>query len=155
MDIHRILVVDDTPVIRKTLEDRLRGKRHNVATAASLEEAERRLATAVYDLIFLDVELPDGDGRELLDRLSDTNPRPLVVMITANTSIEAVVECMRSGAFDYITKPFSIGQIDIALKKAADYRHRAKVTDFLNRDRANSRAMIGNSPEIKALREII
>lgn len=155
MDIHRILVVDDTPVIRKTLEDRLRGKRHNVATAGTLEEAERRLATAVYDLIFLDVELPDGDGRELLDRLSDTNPRPLVVMITANTSIEAVVECMRAGAFDYITKPFSISQIDIALKKAADYRHRAKVTDFLNRDRANSRAMIGNSPEIKTLREII
>lgn len=155
MDLHRILVVDDTPVIRKTLEDRLRGKRHNVATAATLEEAERRLATAVYDLIFLDVELPDGDGRELLDRLGESNPRPLVVMITANTSIEAVVECMRAGAFDYITKPFSISQIDIALKKAADYRHRAKVTDFLNRDRANSRAMIGNSPPMQSLREII
>lgn len=155
MDIHRILVVDDTPVIRKTLEDRLRGKRMQVATAASMEEAEHRLATAVYDLIFLDVELPDGDGRELLERIADINPRPIVVMITANTSIEAVVECMRAGAFDYITKPFSISQIDIALKKAADFRHRARVADFLNRDRANSRVMIGNSPPMKALREMI
>ncbi|MCX7712086.1 MAG: sigma-54 dependent transcriptional regulator [Chthoniobacterales bacterium] len=155
MDLHRILVVDDSPLIRKTLEERLRNKRYAVATAETLEEAERRLATGVYDLVFLDVQLPDGDGRELLERISERVPRPIVVMITANTAIEAVVECMRAGAFDYITKPFSISQIDIALKKAADFQKRAKITDFLNRDRANTREMIGNSPAMKALRDII
>lgn len=155
MELHRILVVDDTPLIRKTLEERLRGKRYAVSTAETLEEAERKLATGTFDLVFLDVQLPDGDGRELLERIGERVPRPIVVMITANTTIEAVVECMRAGAFDYITKPFSISQIDIALKKAADYQKRAKVTDFLNRDRANSREMIGNSPAMRALRDVI
>lgn len=155
MDLHRILIVDDTPVICKSLEDRLRNKRHAVSSAGSIQEAEKKLATNTYDLIFLDVQLSDGDGRELLDRLADLTPRPMVVMITANTAIEAVVECMRAGAFDYITKPFSIGQIDIALKKAADFQRQAKVTSFLNKDRANPREMIGGGSAMRSLRDVI
>ncbi len=155
MDLHRILIVDDTPVICKSLEDRLRNKRHAVSSAGSLAEAEKKLAGNTYDLIFLDVELSDGDGRELLDRIAELSPRPMVVMITANTAIEAVVECMRAGAFDYITKPFSISQIDIALKKASDFQRQAKVTSFLNRDRANPREMIGDSPAMRAMRDAI
>ena len=63
MALDRILVVDDTPIIRKSLEERLRGKRLSVSTAGSIAEAEKRLAANSFDLIFLDMELPDGDGR--------------------------------------------------------------------------------------------
>ena len=104
MTTHRILVVDDTPVICKSLEDRLRSKRHSVTTCASLEAAEKKLATSIFDLVFLDVELPDGDGRDFLEKISELSPPPLVIMITANTTIKAVVECMRLGAFDYSQK---------------------------------------------------
>ena len=152
---HRILIIDDTPVICKSLEDRLRSKRHSVTACSSLAEAEKKLVTGVFDLIFLDVELPDGDGRDLLERISELSPRPLVIMITANTTIEAVVECMRLGASDYITKPFSIGQIDIALKKATDIQRQVKVTNFLNRDHADSLKMIGDSPAMRELRNLI
>jgi DNA-binding NtrC family response regulator len=152
---HRILIIDDTPVICKSLEDRLRSKRHSVTTCASLGEAEKKIASCVFDLIFLDVELPDGDGRDFLERIAELSPRPLVIMITANTTIEAVVKCMRSGAFDYITKPFSIGQIDIALKKATDFQRQVKVTNFLNRDHADSLQMIGDSPPMRSLRDLI
>lgn len=155
MALDRILIVDDTPIIRKSLEERLRGKRFAVSTAGSIAEAEKRLATNTHDLIFLDMELPDGDGRELIDRLSHSEPRPVVVMITANGSVETVVECMRMGAFDYVQKPFSMPQIDLVLKKAAEFQRAVKVTDFLNRDSISQREIIGQSPVIVQLRDLI
>ena len=155
MALDRILIVDDTPIIRKSLEERLRGKRYAVSTAASIAEAEKRLLANTHDLIFLDMELPDGDGRELIERLSHTEPRPVVVMITANGSVETVVECMRMGAFDYVQKPFSMPQIDMVLKKASEFHRAAKVTDFLNRDSISQREIIGQSPAIIQLRDLI
>ncbi len=155
MALDRILVVDDTPIIRKTLEERLRGKRYAVSTAGSIAEAEKRIAGNTFDLIFLDMELPDGDGRVFIERMSQADPRPLVVMITANGSVENVVECMRSGAFDYVTKPFSMTQIDLVLKKASEFQRAVKVTDFLNRDSISRREIIGKSPAIVRLRELI
>lgn len=155
MALDRILVVDDTAIIRKTLEERLRGKRYAVSTAGSISEAEKRIAGNTFDLIFLDMELPDGDGRVFIERMSQTDPKPLVVMITANGSVETVVECMRSGAFDYVTKPFSMTQIDLVLKKASEFQRAVKVTDFLNRDSISRREIIGKSPAIVRLRELI
>jgi DNA-binding NtrC family response regulator len=155
MALDRILVVDDTPIIRKSLEERLRGKRFSVSTAGSIAEAEKRLAANTFDLIFLDMELPDGDGRVFIERMSHSETKPLVVMITANGSVETVVECMRSGAFDYVTKPFSMTQIDLVMKKAAEFQRAVKVTDFLNRDSISRREIIGKSPVIVRLRELI
>jgi DNA-binding NtrC family response regulator len=155
MALDRILVVDDTPIIRKSLEERLRGKRYAVSTAASVAEAEKRLAGNTFDLIFLDMELPDGDGRVFIDHAPPGGIKPLVVMLTANGSIETVVECMRSGAFDYVTKPFSMTQIDLVLKKASEFQRAVKVTDFLNRDSISRREIIGQSTKIVELRELI
>jgi len=155
MALDRILIVDDTAIIRKSLEERLRGKRYAVSTAGSIAEAEKRLSGNAFDLIFLDMELPDGDGRVFIERMSQTDPKPLVVMITANGSVESVVNCMRSGAFDYVTKPFSMTQIDLVLKKASEFQRAVKVTDFLNRDSISRREIIGKSPVIVRLRELI
>lgn len=155
MALDRILIVDDTAIIRKTLEERLRGKRYAVSTAGSIAEAEKRLAGNSYDLIFLDMELPDGDGRIFIERLSHADNKPLVVMITANGSIESVVECMRSGAFDYLPKPFAMTQIDLILKKASEFQRAVRVTDFLNRESVARREIIGNSPAITRLKDLI
>jgi DNA-binding NtrC family response regulator len=76
-------------------------------------------------------------------------------MITANGSVETVVECIRSGAFDYVTKPFSMTQIDLVMKKAAEFQRAVKVTDFLNRDSISRREIIGKSPAVVRLRELI
>ena len=155
MALDRILVVDDTPIIRKSLEERLRGKRLSVSTAGSIAEAEKRLAANNFDLIFLDMELPDGDGRVFIERMSHSEAKPIVVMITANGSVERVVECMRSGAFDYVTKPFSMTQIDLVMKKASEFQRAVKVTDFLNRDSISRREIIGKSPVVVRLKGLI
>jgi len=155
MALDRILIVDDTAIIRKSLEERLRGKRYAVSTAGSIAEAEKRLAANSFDLIFLDMELPDGDGRVFIERVSHNDNKPLVVMITANGSIESVVECMRLGAFDYLPKPFAMTQIDLILKKAAEFQRAVRVTDFLNRESVARREIIGNSPAITRLKDLI
>ena len=155
MALDRILVIDDTPIIRKSLEERLRGKRYAVSTAASMAEAEKRLAANAFDLIFLDMQLPDGNGQDLIENLSHNQVKPLIVMITANGSVETVVDCMRHGAFDYVTKPFAMTQIDLVLKKAADFQRAVKVTDFLNRESIANREIIGQSPVILQLKDLI
>jgi DNA-binding NtrC family response regulator len=113
------------------------------------------LAANSFDLIFLDMELPDGDGRVFIERMSHSEAKPIVVMITANGSVETVVECMRSGAFDYVTKPFSMTQIDLVMKKASEFQRAVKVTDFLNRDSISRREIIGKSPVVVRLKELI
>ncbi len=155
MALDRILIVDDTAIIRKSLEERLRGKRYAVSTAGSIAEAEKRLLASSFDLIFLDMQLPDGDGRVFIERLSHNDNKPLVVMITADGSVESVVECMRSGAFDYLPKPFSMTQIDLILKKASEFQRAVRVTDFLNRESIAQREIIGNSPAIARLKDLI
>ena len=132
MTVERILILDDELIIRKALEEQLRRKRLSVCSVATLKEAQDHLGKDEFDLLFVDVNLPDGNGTELLDRIAEIQDPPLVVIITGNGTVESAVECMRSGAFDYIIKPFSSSQIDVLMKKAKDYRQLVKVNHFIN-----------------------
>ena len=111
MAFDKIIVVDDEMIIRKSLEQQLRNKRYAVASASTIAECEAYMAKDQFDLILLDVRLPDGDGTELLERIAEDPDKPMVVMMTGYGSIESAVHCMRLGAFDYVIKPFSQEQI--------------------------------------------
>src|ERR1700745_1366446 len=121
MAIEKVVVVDDDATIRRSLELQLRGKRLSVALCASISEAERAVAREPFDLMFVDVRLPDGDGTDLLAPLSSPPRQPVIVMMTGHGSVESAVSCIRAGAFDYIIKPFSSGQIDVVITKAASF----------------------------------
>ena len=108
-----------------------------------------------FDLLFVDVNLPDGNGTDLLDRIAEMQDPPLVVIITGNGSVESAVECMRSGAFDYIIKPFSSSQIDVLMKKAKDYRQLVKVNQFFTQESAVGAELIGKSAPIQQLRSMV
>jgi len=73
MAIEKVIVIDDEPIIRRSLELQLRGKRLSVALCSTIAEAEKYIARDSFDLMFVDVRLPDGDGTDLLNRLA---PRP-------------------------------------------------------------------------------
>ena len=108
MQFDKVLIVDDELVIRKALEEQLRSNRYTVASVSSLAAAEDMLNRDNFDLVFLDVRLPDGDGTQLLKRfnqLPDSTEKPLTVVVTGYGSIESAVACMKLGAFDYIIKP--------------------------------------------------
>ncbi len=157
MPIEKIIVLEDELIVRKNLEQQLRNRRYDVASASTLAEANEFLARDNFDLIFADVRLPDGDGTELLKSLQQRAQRPLVVITTGFGSVESAVECMKNGAFDYMIKPFSADQIAFTLKKAEEFTQLIKVNQFLSReeDEGGGFDLLGHGPAMEALRGLI
>ena len=106
--IPNILVVDDEPSVLEFISTVFGAKGILNDTAQSLQQAEEAVSEKVYDIVFLDVGFPDGSGFSILEKLMRLSPRALVVMITAMNDLETAVQAIRKGAFDYITKPFSV-----------------------------------------------
>jgi DNA-binding NtrC family response regulator len=152
MSIEKVVVVEDNLIERRNLEARLRQRRCDVLAVANLADAREGLAKDTFDLVFLDVGLPDGKGTDLLMELQQRPHRPLVVVITGAGSIASAVDCMRHGAFDYLTKPFDDDQIDIVLKKADEFSRIVRVNQFLNKETEADWELLGGSPAIEQLR---
>jgi DNA-binding NtrC family response regulator len=155
MAVEKILVVDDEPIIRKSFEEHLRGKRYSVATAATLHEGELLLKRGSFDMLFLDIRLPDGEGLDLLERLSNSPERPLIVMMSGFGTIETAVACMRNGAFDYLIKPFSLSQIEMVVKKAENYRQVVQLNQYLVAQVSDTGDLIGESSAMVSLRHML
>ena len=155
MPVEKIMVVDDEPIIRKSFEELLRPKRYSITSVGSLADAERLLKRDHFDLLFLDVKLPDGTGTDLLERLSKMPERPMIIMMSGYGTIESAVDCMRQGAFDYMLKPFSLNQIEVLVKKAESYGQVIKLNRFLNEQLTDSSDLIGDSESILALKKML
>jgi two-component system, NtrC family, response regulator AtoC len=155
MSLERILVIDDEPIIQKVLEEIFRRKKYTVSIAGSIAQAEGVLARESFDLVMLDVRLPDGDGQQLLERLTTLPDRPLVVMMTGHGTIESAVACMRGGAFDYLIKPFAPSQIEIVLKKADSFRQLIKVNRYFSEQDGGDGDLLGRTPSMQRLRQLI
>ena len=115
----RVLVVDDEPLIRWSLTERLRADGHEVLEAESAVDALEKAATGV-DLVLLDYKLPDEDGLTVLRKLRELDPDTLVIMLTAHKGVEMVVVAMKAGAFDYATKPFDLDDVAVRVSHALE-----------------------------------
>src|SRR5687767_5590083 len=134
MPIEKIIVLEDDMIVRKNLEQQLRQRRYDVASATTIAEAQELLSKDNFDLIFVDIRLPDGEGTDLLKQIQQRAFKPLAVMVTGFGSVESAVNCMQNGAFDYIIKPFSADTIEVTLKKAEDYTRLVKVNQYLSHE---------------------
>ncbi len=157
MPIEKILVVEDNEIMCKELAHQLRERRYSAATASTLAAAREQLGKDEFDLLFLDLKLPDGQGIDLLRELQQRPQRPLAIVITGLVSVQSAVECMRNGAFDYLTKPFSFDAIDAALEKARKFNQLVNVNRYLShaRDDEVQQELLGNSPAMEQLRQFI
>ena len=117
-----VLVVDDEPDIREILTEYCRDEGYEVAEAADGAAAITAVARdpARYGLIITDLSLPGADGLALLRTARTLNPSVYVVIITGYASLETAIEAVRLGAYDYLTKPFSLGQIGVILERIED-----------------------------------
>jgi cyclic di-GMP phosphodiesterase len=115
-----ILIVDDDEAIRSLLSACL-DESYWCATAASAEEAVTLLKTGSFNLVLSDITMPGKSGLELCGYVQKNCPRTVVVMISAMTDIDYAVEAMRQGAFDYITKPFDLARVTLAVDRALRY----------------------------------
>ena len=156
MSFEKILIVEDDLVIRNLFTAIFSRHKLPVSCAANLAEASAHLAREPYDLMMLDLRLPDGDGLKFLEHVAALPERPLVVMVTGFGSIESAVACMRAGAFDYVMKPFSPSQIDVILRKAQTYRQLVRVSRLLSDDPEDDDALlVGRSPAMTRLRQLV
>lgn len=155
MPFEKIIVLDDELVIRKTLKEQLRKRRYAIAEAETLSQAQALLQKDNFDLIFIDVGLPDGSGIELLETLSNLPIRPMVIMMTGDGSVQSAVDCMHKGAFDYIIKPFHIEQIEIAIKKAETFDQLLRVNQYVTHGQDGAKVLLGESPCVQTLREMV
>lgn len=156
MPIEKIIVLEDDLIVRKSLEQQLRQRRYDVAAVANIASAQELLSKDTFDLMFVDVRLPDGEGTDLLRQLQSRPEKPLVVIVTGFGSVESAVTCMRDGAFDYLIKPFSADQIEVVLRKAEEFTQLVKVTRYLsNEDREVGYELLGRSSGMEQLRQMI
>ena len=154
----RILVVDDEHTMRDFLSASM-ADRYHVHTATDGPAAMELLRERAVDLVLSDVQMPGGDGLQLLADIQSELPNPpLVVMMTAFGTIKEAVEATKRGAVDYLTKPFGLDQLDHTLARAFELRKLRDENRTLRSSLQSQRrhhGLLGGSPAMIALREKI
>lgn len=117
-----VLIVDDEPEIRELLVEYFRDRGFATSTAADGRAAITAIERdpARYRLIVTDLQMPGADGLAVLRAAKTANPSCYVVIITGYASLDSAVQAVRHGAYDYLTKPFSMGQIDVVVQRVTD-----------------------------------
>jgi two-component system response regulator AtoC len=149
--VSRILIIDDDKALARSLEIHLSGEGHEVRRAHTLVDGWRLFVENPDDIVFLDLKLPDGDSRDLLNRIRGHGPRSAVIMITGHQDMQATIDAIRAGAFDYIRKPLDLDQILGAVAKAEAYGQRDReppVQSSLPEETPRPREIVGRSPGI-------
>ncbi len=113
-----ILVLEDNPEIRSLLHVMVRSRGLACDTAGTLREAQARIAAGGIDIVIADLRLPDGSGLSLLE--PSGMKAPLVLAMTADGSIDTVITAIRGGAIDFVSKPFSVGELLYRLDRAVE-----------------------------------
>ncbi len=149
-----VLVVDDEPDLRTLYELTLLREGYEVASAADLAQARESLAQQRFDLLITDMRLPDGLGLELLRELHASQRSEKSIVITAYGSAENAVEALKSGAFDYLTKPVDLKQLRAAVRAALESQRHPPATQ-VNTAGAPLRAAPPPPGGVQALRRII
>ncbi len=116
----KVLLADDDPILRKLLPHQLFAEDFEVSTVADGPEALNALREEDFDVVLLDVNLPEVSGLEILSLIRQREDAPEIVMLTADNSLQTGIEAMRRGAFDYITKPASPDLIEAIIRKATE-----------------------------------
>jgi two-component system response regulator AtoC len=117
-----VLVVDDDPLLRKLVTDQLSRSGFDASSAASGEEALASVQATDYDVVLMDIRMDGMTGLDTLREIRKTDDAPEVIMLTADTSLGTGLEAMRLGAYDYLTKPSTLDEMEAVIRKADEKR---------------------------------
>jgi DNA-binding NtrC family response regulator len=153
-----VLIIDDEAAIRESLETLLELEGYGVASAASADEGLSRIADRSFDLVLLDLALPDRNGIDLLAELHAHDPELAVIMITAYGTVENAVKAMQAGATNFVQKPWDNEKL-LADVRAAVARHRAEEENIqLKRalkQRYNFESIVGKSEPMLKIFDLV
>ena len=118
-----VLVIDDELVLCELLNDLLKDRGYSVKYALSGRDGINTFKGGGFDLVMLDLKMPDMDGINVLEEIKGFDPDSAVIIMTGYPSFETVRAALRGGAYDYVTKPFNIEEISFVIKRAVDFRN--------------------------------
>lgn len=118
----KILIVDDEPLMRIAIIDALLAEGYEVKGVGSGKEGKSLILNNGYDVLITDLRLPEIDGLEILKTVMEHSPKTKVIMITAYGSVNTAVEAIKQGAYDYLTKPFSMEELLIIVRRLLEFR---------------------------------
>lgn len=155
---YKILIVDDELSVRSSLEEWFQEDGFNVVTAESGEDALKKMHAGPFELILLDIKMPGIDGITLQKKIMEIDPQAIIIIITAYASVDTAVEALKTGAFDYVTKPFDpenlSNLVNNALKQKTlteeNIQLKEKISELSDVDE-----IIGNSDEMKRVLEMV
>ena len=154
----KVLIVDNEPHMRRILASNLVRAGHEITEAEGALEGKRRILAEYFDVAFVDQRMPDGEGLDVLACARDADATLSVVMLTAMATVELAVEAMRSGAFDFLTKPFEPERLLSATQRAAEHTALLRENRRLKREveqLEGSTEIYGSSPAMRSVRETI
>jgi Nif-specific regulatory protein len=143
----RILIADDHDALRRGLARALGEAGHEVDEAANGNAAIARLHEGYYDVVLSDLKMGGSDGLDVLRTTKSLHPSTAVILMTAFGSVTTAVEAMKSGAFDYVQKPFEIEEMEVKIEKALELRRMKNELDYLRhttQDIYNFDRIVGN-----------
>jgi len=153
----RILIVDDELVVRDSLARWFTSEGYETKALASAREA-LEVATQEWDLALLDIKMPGMDGMELETRLKEADPDLILIMMTGYATVDTAVKALKSGAYDYLTKPVDPDELSHLVGKALDHRRTKREVARLQenlREIFPKTELIGKSPVIRRVAEMI
>jgi len=128
--VRNVLIVDDEVGARESLRMILKND-YGVSLAKNAEEAFLQIREHSPDIILLDIILPDLDGLKVLEKIKQSEPDVIVIMITATKTVKTAVEAMKLGAYDYVTKPFDIDELRLIISRALSTQALEKEVKYL------------------------
>jgi two-component system NtrC family response regulator len=151
-----VLIIDDDDLMCATLSHLVQRCGHEAVCAFTMHDGQKLAATRLFDVVFLDVQLPDGNGLDLLPRLESLSSAPEVIIITGFGEPNGAELAIKSGAWDYIEKSSSAKQISLALERALQYRQEKQAARHKGSVAALKRQnIIGSSPKLQACLDMV
>lgn len=150
-----ILVIDDEKAIRKTLSEILSFEGYKVEEAADGEEGLKKFREKAYDAVLCDVKMPKVDGLEFLQKAIEANSDVPIIMISGHGNIETAVEAVKTGAYDFISKPPDLNRLLITIRNAMDRNKLVAEAKVLKRRVSKVQNMIGESEAIKKIKDTV
>jgi DNA-binding NtrC family response regulator len=153
-----LLIVDDERSIREACREVAQSLGFNPYVADSAEHAYRLLETQSIDAALIDLRLPGAGGLDALRRIKERRPEALVIVVTGYATVQSAVQAMKIGAYDYVTKPFSLDELKLLLERVINHL-RLKSENRMLREKVKSKqgfgGIVGRSPEMEKLYRII
>ncbi len=120
----KILVIDDEEVVGRSLRRTFEGEDYEIETALSGLEGLRRARGESFDLMLVDLKMPDISGLDVIKALREEQPDTMIIMITGYSTVDSAVRALKTGAFDYIPKPFTPNEISDVVERALETKNR-------------------------------